>query len=159
MSDPVHHGFSQRIVRLVATEWGTVVFTAVSILFFIGAFDLRGQAGYFPMGVSSVTVLFGLAILTLALRKTAQVAPAAGEPDEFEWNRRTVLTIGWFAFALAVTYIFGIVIAAAVAAPIYFWLLASIRPAYALVNGLAISLFIWVVFKQLAGLPIYGGMF
>jgi hypothetical protein len=159
MSAPVDHGFSQRLFRLVAREWGTVLFTAAAIVFFIGAFDLRGQAGYFPMGVSSVTVLFGLSILTLELRNTAQDAPATGEADEWEWNRRTFLTIGWFAFALAVTYIFGIVIAAAIAAPIYFWLLTSLGRAYALVNGLAISLFIWVVFKQLAGLPLYEGMF
>jgi hypothetical protein len=160
MSSPANSSLWQRVFRLVSAEWGTIAFNCVSVLFFIGAFGLRGQAGDFPMAVSTLTVVLGLAVLFVALRDGAQGDLEPGEVDyELGWNLRTALAVGWFGLALAVTYAFGIVFGAAVASLAYFLFLTSVGPTYALVNGLSFSLFIWVVFKKLAGLPLYSGMF
>ena len=148
-----------RFAGLIAREWGTIAFTILAVLFFVGSFGLRGEAGYFPMGVSIATSIFGVAALALAFNKGDRPEDAASEADSLAWNGRTVLTLVWFAGALAVTYVLGIVVGAAIASTIYFFILTPVRPVYALLNGVVFSAFIWVVFEKLASLPIYDGIF
>ncbi len=148
-----------RFTALIVREWGTIAFTILAVLFFVGSFGLRGESGYFPMGVSVATSIFGIVTLAMAYGKGDRHEHAVDEADRLAWNGRTIRTLVWFAGALAVTYVLGIVVGAAVATSIYFFILTSVRPAYALLNGVAFAAFIWVVFGKAASLPIYDGIF
>lgn len=160
MREQVETRVSSRFARVLVHEWGTIAFTLAAVGFLVGAFGLRGQAGQFPMAVAGLTVILGFANLALALsgRLGASDALRAGS-SELGWNRRTVLSFVWFGFALALTYIFGLVVGAVIASPIYFLLLTSLGVFYSLLNGISIALFIWVVFSKIAGLPLYDGLF
>lgn len=146
--------------RAIAGEWGTVVFLLVAIQFFVGAFGLRGRSGYFPMGVSVITMVFGLAVLVLSVMAArGATAPERALPDDEAalLSPRAAATAAWYLFAFAATYLLGIVIGCALASTTYFIFLSRVRPLVALGAGVGSALFIWIVFGHLAGLPLYRG--
>jgi hypothetical protein len=148
--------------RVIAGEWGTVLFVLVALQFFVGAFGLRGRSGYFPMGVSIVTIVFGLSVLVLSVlaARARTDAPAEREgPDDNAalLSPRAAATAAWYLFAFAATYLFGIVIGCGVASAAYFAFLSRVRPLVALTAGVGSALFIWIVFGYFAGLPLYRG--
>ena len=163
---PTRSERSGLLKRLVKAEFGTILFTLLALGFFVGAFGLRGRAGYFPMGVATATVLLGVVSILLSVQALRSPNPgqkfvadrdASGE-DVLRWDAQTLKAILWFVLALVTTYVFGILVGAGVSTLVYFHFVARSRPLLSVLNGAVTVMFIWVVFGWLGGLPLYEGL-